>query len=636
MRRIFRQGGFLLIVGAILIILGALLATVVTFLFVARSESGIEHLGGGQALFLAESGREQALRGLVTDNAYCSQVSYPNVSFGAGNFSASAAINISARVALGSAVAATDSVIPVSSTADFAAHGRIRIESEEINYTALSTSCAPFADPACFTGAWRGVAGTTSAAHAINTSVSQEQCLIASVGSVPNIGSQRTIDTARQFIPAMMVYSKDTTIPYFRLWEATGWGPERQANAVGAAIRFLRVVHARTRHEAVLVTQDINGNLRGQVWNGASWNTPLDFGVTLAAADRFMRGFDIAYETARDTAIVAYNPNAESVSYQRWTGSAWSSGSVAIPVGTGTPRWIRLAANPLPNSNDIALILLSANTDIYGLLWTAGAWSNMGDATRWDTTASTNLYEAIGVAYEHLAGRALFIWGNDVNDEQLYRVWNGTTLAATTSLTIAAMTNRAWWVKLVPDPFSDRILYAVQDNGAVDGASNLNTRLWRGSTGFDGAASHAQHDASTEITTSRNFDMVFETHPTNAGSGWLIWGDGTVVLMKSGTWNSGTSTWTWGGSSSVAGDDDTNYVRAIAHPRTGTVLAAIYEDPSAGGGGDLLWTHLAYGGSTWSNMTTQILWTGPTTSYEKVDISAGRYLPRIDWPEVFR
>lgn len=631
MRRIFRQGGFLLIVGAILIIIGALLATVVTFLFVARSESGIEHLGGAQALFLAESGREQALRGLVSENTYCSSVSYPNVSFGAGNFSASATLNISARVALGSAVAATDSVIPVSSTAGFAAHGRIRIEDEEINYAALSTSCAPFADPACFTGAWRGVAGTTAAAHAANTSVSQEQCLISSVGSVPDIGSQRTIETARQFIPAMMVYSKGTGTPYFRLWEATAWGPERTALAVSSDIRFLRLVHARTRNEAILVTQDDQGRISTQVWDGAAWgNQAADIADH---ADIERRGFDVAYETASDRALVVFNSGASATASTRiWDGSSWISAANATlssTLGFGRPTWIVMAPNPLPDSNEIAVITSSSGNDVYGLRWTGSGWDQMSVTTSWDTSVSTTAREGVGVAYSQLSGQALFVWGDNIFNTLNYRTLSGGTLggSSTLTLTLGNPNTTVNWIRLAPDPYSDRILCGIQS-----ATRRIVTQSWSGSAWN---SDYRSHDTTSEDVDQRNFDIVFETHPTRANKVWIMWGDGGGVTANSCTFP--TCAWS---SVGLAGDDDTGYVTLFAHPKTGSVFAAIYEHAAAGGGADdLLETHLTLGGTSWPNVSTQVIWAGPTAAdpqYQRVDISAGRFLPRVDWPEIFR
>lgn len=46
------------------------------------------------------------------------------------------------------------------------------------------------------------------------------------------------------------------------------------------------------------------------------------------------------------------------------------------------------------------MIILDANSDVYGMRWTGSAWDTMGTATTWETTASIATREAIDVAYE--------------------------------------------------------------------------------------------------------------------------------------------------------------------------------------------------------------------------------------------
>ena len=113
---------------------------------------------------------------------------------------------------------------------------------------------------------------------------------------------------------------------------------------------------------------------------------------------------------------------------------------------------------------------LDANSEVYGVRWTGTAWVRMSAATgSWDTAASTSARKAMDVAYEQLTGRAMFIWGDNANDdEQLWRTWDGSisTLSGINTLTINAMNTRANWVRLVPRlPTLNELMYVVQDNG---------------------------------------------------------------------------------------------------------------------------------------------------------------------------
>lgn len=637
LRRLPRQGGFFLIVGAILIVLGALLAVVATFMAITRSESAVDHLGSGQALFLAESGRAQALRALVVDGRFCSQITYSNVSLGAGTFTA-VGTSYKAETRLSSGITSSATVIPLLSVAGLASHGRVLIDSEWINYAGLgsaATACSPVSAP-CLTGAQRGVAGTTATSHiaAANYSTGQELCLVAATASASSTGSTRTVHQARQILPAMMVYSKavgDAT-PYYRLWNGSSWGPERQALAVTNGIRYMVVKFARTRNEAILVTQDSGGRVDAQIWNGASWTNLTNLTAAIAGGDRGARGFDVAYETARDRALVAYNDNSISVSLQIWTGDGWASAGVqALPGAIGTPRWIRLAANPLPTSNDVALITLTSATGVYGMLWTNNTWSTLGQNTSWDIQASTNAKQAVGVAYESLSGETLFAWGTSLINRSAYRTWTGVLSSISYFTSTGLQNDIVEWVQLASDPLSNRILYGAQ---SFDPA--IIVRDWNGSS-FQTTTTMT---TTSEDAAARNFDLAFETAPNASNRAWIVFGDanatGSRARARRGYIAAGN--WSWAANTELTTTDDTGYVRVVTHPRSGSLFAALYQDATDSANADLVEMHITDGGSTWSAANLSSIWTGATLepARERVDIGVSRYLPRIDWMEIFQ
>ena len=109
-------------------------------------------------------------------------------------------------------------------------------------------------------------------------------------------------------------------------------------------------------------------------------------------------------------------------------------------------------------------------------------------------------------------------------------------------------------------------------------------------------------------------------------------------------WNGSTvSTREWTGAAwnavvNLGGSDDTSFVRLIAHPGSGAVLAGIYENVSSGGGAqdDIYETHLTQGGTAWSALAT--VWNGGTIDnpvHFRVDLAAERRTPIVAWREVF-
>lgn len=411
--------------------------------------------------------------------------------------------------------------------------------------------------------------------------------------------------------PIMMVYSKTTNTPYYRIWDGSNWGTEGSANTVGGTINYVVLKSSRTRNEAVLGTQDSTGAIYFQVWNGSSWGTATQVGTGPTGT----RAFDIAYEKNGDRAVIAYSPSSGSAdfAYRTWDGTTLSSATtITAPPTTGAINWIEMDQNPLSASNEIALIMLDANSDVYGMRWTGSAWNNMGTGTTWDTTASTSFTKkGIDVEYEQTSGRAMFVWGDSVATDQYYRVWNGTSLTSATLLDIAAEGGVAEWVQLAARPSSNEIMLGVQDAGA-----DLNTRVWSGSA-WDTAAQHPEHDASTENILARNFDIVWETHSSNPGAAWVLWGNGSSISARQ--W-SGSA---WGTVTNLSGSDDTSFIRLRADPVSGTVFTGNYQNAtSAGSARDISERRLTGGSSTWTSKN--VIWGGATASdpvYFRIDIA---------------
>jgi len=450
----------------------------------------------------------------------------------------------------------------------------------------------------------------------------------------------RVVERSMQNPGAMIVYAKgagDNT-PYFRRWDGTQWGLlDRQATPVGAGntIQYLVLKFARTRNEAILGTLDSSGEIRVQVWNGNTntWSATTLLADVGAASDLGYRSFDIEYETSGDRAIVVYKDanGSGDPDYRIWDGTSWSAATNIIIPSAGEVRWIELA--PHPWSSEIVMITLNSGgtPDVYGMRWDGVAWTQMevGPPTTWDTAAANSGNPAdtpskvIDVAYEQLSGRAMFIWGDDVNGRQSYRIWDGAALSAPANLDLTGafipgpdMNGQADWVRLVARPNSNDLMYGVQDENL-----DLFTARWTGATPW---VSPIRHDASTEDIDDRNFDIVFETNPAFAGQAWLVWGNGGNTSRKQ--WDGAA----WGAATNFG--DDAALVQLAAHPRSGVIFTGIYQ--STGSATDDI-TALQNVGGAWSAET--IIWNGATPSnlYERVFIATERFFPIINWKEVY-
>ncbi len=422
--------------------------------------------------------------------------------------------------------------------------------------------------------------------------------------SVPFVPSGWALPTAHAVADdALMVYDTymTTSTPKYRLWDGTSWGGEQFANDVNGEIRHMVLKYAPTRNEAILATLGSTGEVQAQVWNGTSsaWGAVTTLGTVADLNGNRdnqsqYRGFDLEYETISGDAIVVFGDGTADPDYRVWNGTTWSApADINVPT-TGMPAWIELASSF--GSDGLTMILVDGNTDIYAMRWTGSAWDNMGDAAAWDVTASTVSYKSVDVAFERTSGDIMFMWGDSTSTDQYYRTWSGTTLSSSTLLDNPNAAGVDRWVRLVSDPAtsSNKIMFGVLDAG-----SDLNTFEWDGSAW---SAVHAEHDDATENVLDFNFDITYETHASNSGVAWVVWGDGATVASRrysAGSW----------AASSTRGDD-TAVIALEAHPATGAVFSLAYESDADGSTNDIKEMRLTNGTSTWTSQAG--VWDGPT------------------------
>lgn len=415
--------------------------------------------------------------------------------------------------------------------------------------------------------------------------------------------------------PIMMAYSKTTTTPFYRTWNGSAWSAEASAQTVGGNINYIVLKSSRTRNEAALGTLDSNGNIYVQIWNGTTWGTPTLM-ANISATNSTSRSFDMDYEKSGDRLVVTYLATSTSAdfAYRVWNGTSWTVAStITTPPTTGVIKVIETAQNPVSTSNEIAMIMIDANIDVYGMAWNGASWTNMGNAAVWDANASIATKKAVDVAYEQLSGNAMFIWGDSVSTDQYYRIWNGSTLTGATLLDIAVSGGVVQWLKLAPKLNSNEIMYAEMDFGA-----DLSTRIWSG-TAWDTGTQHPRHTQSAENVTSMVFDIVWETFSANSDKAWLLYGDGQKITAKQ--WSSTTNVWSIISTNVSGSSDDTSFIRLSADPTTGAIFAGIYES-AASATDDIYESRLTGGGTTWSAKNS--IWAGPISAepvHFRIDIA---------------
>ncbi|MBE0627186.1 MAG: hypothetical protein IH606_20500 [Burkholderiales bacterium] len=636
--------GFLLVVAIIVLVVVAVAVAALGNMTAADIRSSSGHAQSEQAYFAASSGIEYA--GFqIKSGAACASINNVSASVGQAQFRTTAQTFIASTALTDNPLTANATSINVVGTAGFAAHGRIAIGAEQINYSGKTATA--------FTGVSRGMAGTSVAAHPLASAVSQDQCLVKSTGV--NASATRVLEAALATSTgserAMLAYNKGTALTgggsdrniYYRLWDPASktWLAEQtsaqqvanSASPVQIVLRF-----ARTRDEAILGAQDGAGNLYIHVWNGATntWSNPLGAGTPLKTGiSNATRGFQIAYEHTSDRAIIVYNNGGNrNPQYAIWDGTSLnttpaaggyihSSLGLGNYVTTSAIRWFRLAANQQDGSNEILMITFDSGNDVWGARWDGTNWVKMeaGAPARWDSSAGTNGdQEAIDVAYESVSNVGMLVWADNNNRRIRWRTWTpaSATLSGTTSTTFNAFAapcqSRVFeWMRLYARPDTDEIMGVFQND-----QQDIMTARWDGAAWDD--ANRTCHGANTETRLERDFDFAWQTLPSALGRGWLVWGSRDAVAGRYLATQSFASPavpgpgGAWAAVTKIL--DRTLVVKMGVMPVSGTVLAGLYQSTSSAT--DDIQAIYADGGAAPPAWTAaippvQTIWTGPTT-----------------------
>ena len=352
-----------------------------------------------------------------------------------------------------------------------------------------------------------------------------------------------------------------TSSPKYRAWNGSQWdASETEMATAGSAIQAVRLVHNPLNYryyEKIAVTQSADGNLDAYVWNGTGWWVTNDIAAVGALATP-VRRFDITYETKSGNAMLVYASTsastAEDLQYKIWNGSAWSTAGAIDDANSNADlqyNFVSLASNPL--SNEIGLIgSYAAGSPAPAWIWNGNSWGNEKNIT---TAVSVTAEESTVLAYEQSDGHLLAVAGRNSNNNWDYKTWNGAAWSGLGTFDVnpaAGANTQANWMKLKPEPGTNRMMLVSVDDGTDLAVSYWDGANWQGATRWDGTVdTHAARPAD------------FDWEPAGV-NGILIWG--TTAGSLSYRNFTGTA---WNGSETLltAGANTHPWVQLERNPR---------------------------------------------------------------------
>jgi uncharacterized repeat protein (TIGR01451 family) len=256
----------------------------------------------------------------------------------------------------------------------------------------------------------------------------------------------------------------------YRVGNRVGWSDEDTiAVPLAGEPKHMHLATSPTSDEMILVVSNELSKDYAIVWDGSAWGDARILDNSGAGDDR--TDIYAVYEQHSGEALVVYGCGLPTVYYSIWNGTSWSAAQgLAKPAdATGTARWMTLAADP--NSDRIALGVLTTDQDAWLCVWDGSAWDVPETATN-SMTGTT--YPGIAVAFEGLVGEALATYGEA--SQVRYRTWaEGTGWSGELQVVSFGETPNSMTLDAAPN--SDQIMLSVQ------GASgSLNCVRWDGSS----------------------------------------------------------------------------------------------------------------------------------------------------------
>ncbi len=180
MKHVRNEKGVTVIAAVATLMVLSLMGTVVVSLVGIENYSALHQAQTLEAHWIAEAGIQRALTFMSRESGNCTTITgaaqFTDVTLGRGKFTVTATRYNPSPTTLSANITNTDTTITVGSTTGYAPRGRIAIDSELIAYSGTTAST--------FTGAKRGMDGTTAVAHTTGAAVAQLQCTISSTGTV--------------------------------------------------------------------------------------------------------------------------------------------------------------------------------------------------------------------------------------------------------------------------------------------------------------------------------------------------------------------------------------------------------------------------------------------------------------------
>ncbi|HBU69286.1 MAG TPA: hypothetical protein DEE98_02760 [Elusimicrobia bacterium] len=397
----------------------------------------------------------------------------------------------------------------------------------------------------------------------------------------------------------------------------TSWTGPISANNTAATNRWVLLRTCPVlRNEKLLTTLSSGGQIYTQRWDGQnnSWDSS-ELQTTIASADSVYRPFDTAYEQNSGRAMLVYRSAVTGQVYYRiWssTQSAWVNSATALSMGgTGLVRWVRL--EPRPGTDEIMLVTMDANADIYAYRWNGSAWS---DNRLMTASARVATQQCFDVAWENTRGAGMVLWGEARATN--YALWssNAWSVVGAAGPNIAATPNNgANWVKLSADRDSDSDSNNIAMS-CLDSNSDWSVSIWDGNSWAApnelSAAMIANSSRLTDIAWEKDTGRCLAVAASTGTNGQYI-----MYTTWSGAWSALSTYYGY----SLGNSYNILWTQLIPDPNSNRIVLACSNAATAN---SVSIRSLNWSGSSWSG-GSPLTTSASNNAYEQFSLSLDRH-----------
>ena len=385
-----------------------------------------------------------------------------------------------------------------------------------------------------------------------------------------------------EVVSGTAIFSDNSNNALANDWDGTSFGANVTTDDLGDEFITMQAAEAPTRDEIIVVGVINNANVVAQMWDGTTW-AEVSLGTLGTASENKWWGAEVAYEQTSGDAVMVWNDDSQALGqelrYATWDGTSWSAVQ-SVPGWAGSePQHMKLSFDP--NSDEMVLVVNDNDADDYAFVWDGSSW---GNGISLDTSGNAEADQtAIVVAHEADSGDAIVTFGKSGSTDVFYRVWDGASWSAESSLSApVGVTGDPQWIVSSNDLSSDQIVI-----GTITDDSEAWVSVWNG-TSWETAV---EIETIVEEKNSPNIAVAFENQSGEALVTYSEDGTDTVYYR---TWDS-----VGGWSAEQILFDAGHKVKSMtldSHPTSDAIMLAVQDD-----GHDL--NYILWDGSSWGTPT---------------------------------